>query len=75
MPTSVRLDHETERRLDFLSAETGRSKAFYIRAIINKGITDAEDYYLASNILNRVRLGDENTHSLADVRKDLELDD
>ena len=44
MPTSIRLEPEIERRLDFLAASTGRSKAYYLRRIIERGIEDMEDY-------------------------------
>lgn len=75
MPTSIRLPQATEQRLDFLAAHTGRSKAYYLREIIERGLDDMEDYYLAAEVLERVRKGKEEIHSAADVRKDLGLDD
>ena len=75
MATSVRLAPETEKRLDFLASHTGRTKAFYLREIIEQGIEDMEDYYLASGVLERVRKGQEAVHSAADVRSALGLDD
>lgn len=75
MATSVRLAQETEQRLDFLASHTGRTKAYYLREIIEQGIEDMEDYYLAANVLERVRKGQEQVHSAADVRKALGLDD
>ena len=75
MATSIRLDPKIEKRLDFLSAQTGRTKAFYLRQIIEQGIEDMEDYYLAADVLERVRKGQEKVYSAADVRKDLGLDD
>lgn len=75
MATSVRLAQETERRLDFLASHTGRSKAYYLREIIEQGIESMEDYYLAAEVLERVRKGQEQVHSAADVRMDLGLDD
>jgi len=75
MATSIRLAPETERRLDYLAAQTGRTKAYYLREIIEQGIGDLEDYYLAAEVLERVRKGQESVHSAADVRKDLGLDD
>lgn len=75
MATSVRLAQETEQRLDFLASNTGRTKAYYLREIIEQGIEDMEDYYLAANVLERVRKGQEQVHSAADVRRDLDLDD
>lgn len=75
MATSIRLAPETEQRLDRLAANTGRTKAYYLREIIEQGIEDMEDYYLAADVLERVRKGQEEVHSAADVRRDLGLDD
>ena len=75
MATSIRLDPETEQRLDFLASHTGRTKAYYLRTIIKQGIEDMEDYYLAAEVLERIRKGQEKVHSAADLRKDLDLGD
>lgn len=75
MATSIRLTPEVEQRLDFLAAQTGRTKAFYLRQMIENGIEDMEDYYLAAEVVERVRKGQEKTYSTAEVRKDLGLDD
>ena len=74
MPTSIRLSPESEQRLDFLASQTGRSKAFYLRELIESGLDDLEDYYLAADVLERVRNGRERLHSAQDVRADLGLD-
>ena len=75
MATSIRLAAETERRLDFLAAQTGRTKAFYLRELVEHGIEGLEDYYLAADVLERIRKGEEPVHSAADVRRDLGLGD
>ena len=75
MPTSIRLAPQTEQRLDHLASQTGRSKAYYLREIIERGLEEMEDYYLAADVLERVRKGQEQVHSAADVRRDLGLDD
>jgi RHH-type rel operon transcriptional repressor/antitoxin RelB len=74
MATSIRLDPAVEQRLDFLAAQTGRTKAYYLREIIENGLEEMEDYYLAAEVLQRVRKGDEAVMSAAEVRKDLGLD-
>lgn len=74
MPTSIRLTPETEQRLSFLASQTGRSKAFYLRELIESGLDDLEDYYLAADVLERVRSGRERLHSAGEVRADLGLD-
>lgn len=75
MATSIRLTPEVEQRLDFLAAHTGRTKAYYLREIIEQGLEDMEDYYLAADVLERVRKGQEQVYSAAEVRKDLGLGD
>ena len=75
MTTSIRLAPEADRRLDFLASQTGRTKAFYLRELVERGLEDLEDYYLAANVLERFRTGEERTHSAADVRSALDLDD
>ena len=75
MATSIRLAPETEQRLDFLASQTGRTKAFYLREVIERGLEDMEDYYLAADVLERLRQGKEKVYSSADVRNALDLDD
>ncbi len=59
MPTSVRLSSETEKRLEVLAAKTGRSKAYYLREMIERGLEDMEDYYLAAEVMERIKRGEE----------------
>ena len=73
MATSIRLEPEIERRLNFLAKQTGRTKAFYLRELITHGMEDLEDYYLAADVLERVRKGEEEVLSSAEVRRALEL--
>ena len=75
MATSIRLAPETEQRLDFLASQTGRTKAFYLREVIERGLEDMEDYYLAADVLERLRQDKENVYSSTDVRNALNLDD
>ena len=75
MTTSIRLAPEADRRLDFLASQTGRTKAFYLSELVERGLEDLEDYYLAADVLERLRKGQEKTHSAADVRSALGLDD
>lgn len=75
MPTSIRLAPETDRRLDRLAAETGRTKAFYLREMIERGLEEMEDYYLAAEVLERIRKGEESVRTLAEVERELGLAD
>jgi RHH-type transcriptional regulator, rel operon repressor / antitoxin RelB len=57
MATSIRLSPEVSKRLDRLAAKTGRPKAFYLRLIIESGLSEMENYYLAADILEQIRKG------------------
>ena len=48
--------------------EQGRSKDFFLKEIIKRGLEDVEDYYLAAEVLERVREGTEAVYSDAEVR-------
>lgn len=74
MATSIRLEPELEKRLDFLADQTGRTKAFYLRELIERGLEDLEDYYLAADVLERIRKGEEEVLSGSEVRQSLGLD-
>ena len=75
MATSIRLDPAIEQRLEQLAAQTGRTKAYYLRELVTKGLDDLEDYYLAAATMERVRKGEEEVYSAEQVRKDLGRDD
>ncbi len=75
MPTSVRLHEELEQRLNILAAETGRSKAFYIREAVEEYIDDLEDIYLAEKRLESLRAGKSRTYTLEEVEARLGLAD
>ena len=57
MATSIRLAPKISNRLDELARKTGRTKAFYLREILEGGIAEVEEYYLAAETLARVRKG------------------
>ena len=61
MSTSVRLEAPLEKRLDELARRTGRTKAYYLRELVQRGMDDLEDYYLAAATVERVRKGEERT--------------
>jgi RHH-type transcriptional regulator, rel operon repressor / antitoxin RelB len=75
MATSIQLTPELESRLDRLAEKTGRPKGFYLQEALENAIEDLEDYYSAEEVLRRVRSGQEETYSSAEVRRELGLDD
>lgn len=63
---------DIEERLDFLAAKTGRSKAYYLRELIERGLEDVEDYYLAAEVLERIRRGEEDVLKSEDFWRGLD---
>ncbi len=68
MATWFRLSIEAKRRLALLASQTGRSETFYLREMIDRGLDEIEDYYLAADVLERIREGQERVYTAADVR-------
>lgn len=66
---AIRLDTDTENRLDRLAKKTGRTKTFYAREAILEHLEDLEDIYLATQRLQRPA----KTYSAKDVKRELGL--
>lgn len=64
---AIRLDPDTENRLDRLAKKTGRTKTFYAREAILEHLEDLEDIYLATRRLQRPA----KTYSAKDVKREL----
>ncbi len=67
---AVRLDRETEDKLNRLAQETGRSKSYYVKQAIENYLEEREDYLLALAVLER----EEPRKPIAEVRKELGLE-
>lgn len=74
MTIAIPLTDEAAQRIDFLVSQTRRSKAYYLREIVERGLEDLEDYYLAAEALQRVRRGEERVYSMNEARRNLRLD-
>lgn len=70
---AVRLNDDTERRLEALAHRTGRTKTFYARAAIEAHLDDLEDFYLAEERLKDFRTAD--AIPLATLKAELGLED
>ena len=68
----IQLPEDVEARLEHLAKQTGRSKSAYAREAILEKIADMEDVYLAEQVLERVRKGEEDIISAEDMWRDLE---
>lgn len=67
----VRLDKDTEARLEVLCKETGRTKSYYAKKAIKEFIEDREDYLLAVAALEESK----DFISLKEAREKLDVDD
>ena len=72
---AIRIPKEIEERLEQLAQKTGRTKTFYAREAILEHIEDLEDYYLAAEVLARVRKGKEKTVPIETLIKRYGLED
>lgn len=70
---AIRLPQDIEARLDNLAKRTGRSKSFYAREAILEYLGDLEDRYLAEQVAQRIRTGEEQTATLTEVEVRLGL--
>ena len=75
MPLSVRLPTDIEARLTALSAQTGRSKTYYVTEAICEHLDDLEDIYLAERELIEVRAGRSVPVPLQQIMTDYGLED
>ncbi len=66
---AIRLDADTENRLDRLARKTGRTKTFYAREAILQHLDDLEDIFLATQRLRRPA----KTYSGQEVKRELGL--
>ena len=73
--TTIQIPAELNKRLEELARKTGRAKGDYLLEALEIAVGDLEDYYSAAEVLERVRRGEEKTHSLDEVRRELGLDD
>jgi RHH-type rel operon transcriptional repressor/antitoxin RelB len=71
----IRIPKSVGQRLEILAQRTGRSKTYYIREAIMEHLDDLEDIYLAEQVLERVRRGEEPVSGIDEVEGRLGLAD
>ena len=64
---TCRVEDEIEVRLERLASETSRTKSYYVREALLKGLDEMELVYLADQVIERIRKGEESTSTLAEV--------
>ncbi|GEP25804.1 TraY domain-containing protein [Cryobacterium sp. TMS1-20-1] len=64
---NLRVDDETDHRLQYLSERTGRSKTFYATEALTQYLDENEDYLLAKDALEEFTQSNDDAIDLADV--------
>jgi RHH-type rel operon transcriptional repressor/antitoxin RelB len=75
MPTTIRLSSDLEARLNRLASQTGRTKAFYLRRLIEEHLDDLEDAFLGEASWEAFQASGQATIPLKAVKQDLGLAD
>ena len=66
---TVKLPHEMFERLDRLSKETKRPKAFFMKLLLEEHLEELEDIYLAEATIEAVRAGKEKLYTLEEAEE------
>lgn len=64
---NLRIDDETEQRLQYLAQRTGRTKTFYATEALIQYLDENEDYLLAKDALEEFAQSNDDAIDLADV--------
>lgn len=75
MSVTVDIDPEVDARLNALASRTGKPKSVLLRQLIEGNVEDLEDYYDATDVLDRIERGEERVHGEEEARRELGLDD
>lgn len=73
MTVAVRLTEEQQRRLDALSARTGRTRSFYVKEAIEQHLDELEERYWADEVVARYETSDKSTRPWNEVKTELDL--
>ena len=68
---AVRLTDDEHKRLDKLSARTGRSRTFYVREAIQLHLHDLEQRYWADQVIERWESSDKKTRPASELWAEL----
>lgn len=73
MTVAIPLTPEIEQRVKAIAARTGRSTASQLQALVETGLDELEDYYIATDVRDRVHRGEEAVISLDALERELGL--
>jgi RHH-type rel operon transcriptional repressor/antitoxin RelB len=70
---AIRLDVDTEQRLNYLAAQTHRTKSFYVKQALLEYLDDLEDIYLAKQELEDIKSGRSDIVSWENIKSEARL--
>ncbi|MEO6505833.1 MAG: TraY domain-containing protein [Terrimesophilobacter sp.] len=73
MTIAVRLTDEQQRRLDALSARTGRSRSFYVKEALETHLDELEERFWAHDVIAEWETSDQKTRPLEELKAELGL--
>jgi RHH-type rel operon transcriptional repressor/antitoxin RelB len=65
---AIRLPEQVEQRLASLAERTGRTKTFYAKEAILIHLEELEELYLAGEVLERIKRGEERIYTFEEVK-------
>jgi RHH-type transcriptional regulator, rel operon repressor / antitoxin RelB len=73
MTIAVRLTDEQQRRLDALSARTGRSRSFYVKEALETHLDELEERFWAHDVISAWEASEQKTRPIDDLKAELGL--
>ena len=73
MTIAVRLTDDQQRRLDALSARTGRSRSFYVKEALETHLDELEERFWAHDVIAEWEASDQKTRPLEELKAELGL--
>jgi RHH-type rel operon transcriptional repressor/antitoxin RelB len=70
---TIRLDGGTEQRLNYLAAQTHRTKSFYVKQELLEYLDDLEDFYLAKQELEDIKSERSDIVSWENIKSEAKL--
>jgi RHH-type rel operon transcriptional repressor/antitoxin RelB len=70
---TIRLDGGTEQRLNYLAAQTHRTKSFYVKQALLEYLDDLEDFYLAKQELEDIKSERSDIVSWENIKSEAKL--
>lgn len=71
MTVTIALSTETKQRIEAIAARTGRTKDAQLRVLVEAGLDELEEYFIAIVVRDSVRAGNEPVIGLDSLEREL----